>query len=69
LIDHACAGFDHCGDHGGCEKERRLDVDREDLVERVLLGCERAVGWVDAGVVDEDGDGSEGFSRIGGKLR
>jgi len=51
------------------EKERRLDVDREDPVESVLMGCERAVGWVDACVVDEDGDGSEGCSRIDGELR
>jgi len=67
--DDASASFDHCGDHGGGEKERRLDVDREDPVESVLMGCEGAVGWVDTCVVDEDGDGSEGCSRIGGELR
>src|SRR5258708_5797302 len=50
--DDASASFDHCGDHGGGEEERGLDVDREDSVEGVLLGCERAVGWVDACVVD-----------------
>jgi hypothetical protein len=63
------AGFDHPGDQGGGEKEWRLDVDREDSVEGFLVGCERAVGWVDACVVDQDGDGSERCSRIGSELR
>ncbi len=66
--DPASARVGHRGDHRGGEKERRLDVDREDSVERLLFGCERAVGWVYACVVDQDGDGSERRGGIGGEL-
>jgi len=56
MIDRAAAALDHPWRDRGGQQERRLDVDRERLVEGRLRQLVRWAAGEDAGVVDEDVD-------------